>query len=292
MKICPQCQNTYTDDSLQFCLQDGAPLSSYNATQQPTAAWGESETVVSPTNRDRMNVNFGAQQSQQGWQQTQQTGGTTFQAESPKSNVLKIVALLLVGLFVLSGIGAVAAWFVINNMQKPVAQNVSQNTSKNENTTLNVNTNSANANVTPSATPTPKPTLKPEETKKIKDDVTGTIDAWKSASEDLDLEGHMDQYADTVDYYKGGKVSRQKVSSDKQKAYEQYDSIDITISNVKVTPDETGDGATAVFDKEWVFDSIDKTSSGKVQQELHFKKINGKWKITGEKDLKVYYVNK
>ena len=26
MKICPQCQNKYTDDTLKFCLQDGKPL--------------------------------------------------------------------------------------------------------------------------------------------------------------------------------------------------------------------------------------------------------------------------
>jgi len=30
MKICPQCQNKYTDDTLKFCLQDGKPLDTVN----------------------------------------------------------------------------------------------------------------------------------------------------------------------------------------------------------------------------------------------------------------------
>jgi hypothetical protein len=42
MKQCPVCQTTYTDDSLQFCLADGATLS-FPATEQPTQ-------VIPPSN--------------------------------------------------------------------------------------------------------------------------------------------------------------------------------------------------------------------------------------------------
>jgi hypothetical protein len=56
-----------------------------------------------------------------------------------------------------------------------------------------------------------------------------------------------------------------------------------------VTPDASGERATAVFDKEWNFSGAEKTSAGKVKQQLQLKKVNGQWLISGERDLKVYY---
>jgi len=61
----------------------------------------------------------------------------------------------------------------------------------------------------------------------------------------------------------------------------------ITLSNMTVTPDASGETATAVFDKEWVFEGA-KYSAGKVQTQLKLKKTGGQWLITGERDLKVY----
>ena len=47
MKQCPVCKSTYTDDSLKFCLNDGAaltaPLSSSEATQQ--MSFGSNRTI-------------------------------------------------------------------------------------------------------------------------------------------------------------------------------------------------------------------------------------------------------
>src|SRR5467141_896529 len=48
MKRCPQCNRTYTDDALSFCLDDGSPLA---ATSAPLA--GDSgATVQYPSARD------------------------------------------------------------------------------------------------------------------------------------------------------------------------------------------------------------------------------------------------
>ena len=69
----------------------------------------------------------------------------------------------------------------------------------------------------------------------------------------------------------------------------RYDTININIDNVKVTPDASGERATVVLDKEWNFEGAEKFSSGKVQQQLTLNKIGGRWLITGEKDLKIYY---
>jgi len=62
------------------------------------------------------------------------------------------------------------------------------------------------------------------------------------------------------------------------------------ISNVDISIGDSGETATAVFDKEWVFEGP-RRSTGKVQQLLQFRRIGGAWRITGERDLRVYYTN-
>ena len=155
------------------------------------------------------------------------------------------------------------------------------------------NTNKlTNTNPISTPTPTPTPTLNPADESAAKSDVADVINSWKGASENRNLNSHMSYYADTVDYYKAGNVGASKVRADKQKAYDMYDTISVDISKVKTIIDPSGEKATSVFDKEWLFENDEKTNSGKVQQQLQLTKIGGKWRITGEKDLKVYYVNK
>lgn len=291
MKICPQCRNTYTDDSLQYCLQDGNPLDNYTTSESPTANWSESETLVAP----RQPARYDTQKSpSQNWQESQET---VFSAEPPepeKSSTVKVVLLTLLGMIVLFAVGGTAAFIIWKNSQKEVATNTNTKPVNTKtpvaNKTANANVNSnANTNV---ATPTPKPTLNPEEIEQTKENVGNAVDDWRSSYESLDLEYAMNYYADTVDYYNGGRVGIGKVRADKQRAFDAYDTIKFSISNLNVTPDVTGDKATAVFDKEWLFENAEKTNSGKVQQQLKLAKVGGKWKITSEKDIKIYYVNK
>jgi hypothetical protein len=154
----------------------------------------------------------------------------------------------------------------------------------------NQNTNSnVAASPTPTATPTAQPTLKPETAKALTNDVKNVVDDWKDTTENLDLDAHISQYAATVDYYKAGRVNIDRVRADRARAFDAYDTISINIDNVKVTPDASGERATVVLDKEWNFEGAEKFSSGKVQQQLTLNKIGGRWLITGEKDLKIYY---
>src|SRR6266568_691809 len=48
MKRCPQCNRTYTDDALSFCLDDGSPLLSVSA----PSSFDPSATVQYPQARD------------------------------------------------------------------------------------------------------------------------------------------------------------------------------------------------------------------------------------------------
>lgn len=312
MKYCPNCQTTYTDDSQRFCPRDGTLLSSVSDADAgaPTVVFDDSETLVSrkpPQQVVRINV---PETEPQNWAQTEPQAQNQERYEQPrivappvetkKSNTALTVLATVLGMLALFSIAG--AWFLLKNRKTEVA---AVNTAINaapvnrpiNSNPANIPLSNVNANVekptpTPSATPTPKPALKPEEARAVTGDVKNTIEDWKDASENLDLDGHLNQYADTVDYYKAGKVGIAKVRADKQRAFDQYDSINFNISNMKVTPDASGDKATAVFDKEWTFDGENSHSSGKVQQQLTLGKIGGRWLITGERDLKIYYLDK
>lgn len=295
MKICPHCQNRYTDDTLKFCLQDGAALiDDESQTSMPTVALNEEQATV-VRNRPNEQINFDLQNSLSPQNRQYQTSGETanYPTEPKKSNAGLIVLTTILATLLIAAVG-IAAWLYLGS-KKNTAENInvkisnaeiaSQNDSKNISSSPNA---SEKPNIKTSPTATPKPDFDPE---KVKSDVSGTVDSWKSAAESHSLSDYMNNYANTVDYYNKKGANIATVRADKQKAFEQYDTIEINLGNIKVTPDATGGNATAVFDKEWHFENTEKTSDGKVQTQLQLKKIGGAWKITSEKDLKVYYTN-
>lgn len=302
MKYCPNCQTTYTDETLRFCLQDGTQLVEETDadSDMPTVAFDESATIVSqkpPQRVVRINV---PETPPQDWEQTaqprvvEQPPVIAASLETKKSNTALTVLATVLGMLVL--FGGLGAWFLLKSRKtEVVVANVNSAPANRPANTNSANVQIANVNANKPAvspTPLPKPTLKPEAAKAVTNEVTDTVDEWKSASESLDLDWNLDQYADAVDYYKAGRISRSKVRADKQRAFDRFDSINFKISNMQVTPDASGEKATAVFDKEWTFEGADKRSAGKVQQQLTLGKIGGRWLITSEKDLKTYYVEK
>jgi len=296
MKQCPNCQTTYADDSLQFCLQDGTPLAQIPNQNSADYFSTESETIVSPKRVEP--IRFEPPSSYQptnqpNWEPSQPV--IVEQREKKKSKTATIVVLSVLGTILLLGLGGLGALLYFGNKRTQVAagtntaaQNRSPNTNAaNQNTNVNLATPSPTA--TPTAQPT-QPTLKPDEVRAITGDVKDVVDDWKYSTENRDLDTHIGQYADTVDFYKAGRVNVSRVRADRARAFAAYDSISINTDNVKVAPDASGEKATVVLDKEWNFEGAEKSSSGKVQQQLTLSKVNGRWLITGEKDLKVYYM--
>ncbi len=329
MKHCPNCQTTYTDETLKFCLQDGTPLVETLNSSMDTVSFGDEETVITSRQVERVErvepIHVPVQQSpppQQQYQQQQIPPPQVVQPpirrqtelppviethrEAPRSRTGSTVALTILGTLLLLGLLG-GAWMFMRNRDTEVAVNVNTAPPPSINRPVNINSaanqalnqtsnQTLNANIvsvspTPTATPVVKPTLNPEQAKVVAEDVEGAVDEWKSSTEDLDIDAHLSQYANTVDYYRAGRVGLAQVRADKQRAYNQYNSVNLNISNMKVTPDETGNRAIAIFDKEWNFAGDRKNSSGKVQQQLTLSKVGGRWLITGEKDVKVYYIN-
>lgn len=296
MKRCPNCQTTYADDSLQFCLEDGTPLAQISNQNSADYFNTESETVVSPKRVEP--IRFEPPSSYQTNDANRQQSETVVieKRETKKSNTAAIVTLSVLGTILLLGLGGLGAWLYFSNKKTQVAVGVNNNTTQpnrspnaNAANNQNTNTNLAAPSPSPTATPTAQPTLKPEVAKAITTDVQDVVDDWKNSTENGDLDAHISQYADTVDYYKAGRVNVSRVRADRDRAFAAYHTISINLSNVKVTPDASGEKATVVLDKEWNFEGEQKFSTGKVQQQLTLGKINGRWLITGEKDLKIYY---
>ena len=295
MKQCPTCQSQYTDDTLQFCLQDGSPLRFVAGSPESAAAAfnGEQETIVA--GRKSEQINPPPVTSPTGWNPSQYQSNPAVQPPAGKSGATAAVFATAFVMLLLFGFVGIGAWLYFRGVSNDPNKNVLiakrdetdvQNANK---STVPVKTPSVAATVPPTtAANANTAATAPVDKEQVRRDVSQKVNAWKEATEARDVEAYMSNYAGTVDYYNKKGASLATVRADKQRAFAAFDSMRITLSNLTVTPDAAGETATAVFDKEWVFEGA-KYSAGKVQSQLKLKKVNGNWLITGERDLKVYY---
>lgn len=286
MKNCPTCGTQYTDTTLRYCLQDGATLVDPLETDTPTVAFPETPTIAA--RRDDSQVTS--------WRNEEATQIASARPRERKSGVaISLIAAAAVILLIF-GAGAIGLWIYLTSGRVSPG-NIAANTS---NINGSVPTNQGSYFPTPVATASPTrqptstvtppafPTPPAADSDQARREVSQSIYSWKSMAESRDLRAYMDNYADTVDYYRRAGASREFVRTDKARAFRMYDSMRVEITNISVTVDESGTTATAVFDKEWDFRG-ERTSSGKVQQQLRLRNQNGRWLITGERDLRVYY---
>jgi ketosteroid isomerase-like protein len=318
MKRCPTCQRTYADDSLRFCLQDGTALLSVSdapASLDPSATLvlpesatarhepPPTEMLPSQTGRTLPMPKAAATAPHQPPRATMRAAQEALIVPSPKSqNSALVIGLAVTVAILLLALGSVGAWMLLRDDKG--GETKEERASDNRNNTVEPTANSngrasSNAPVSPSMKPTPTSspttttTAPPADTAAaIREQVTATLNGWAAASMEHDINKHMSYYADTLDvYYSSSDVSAARVRSDRERAYAVYSKIDIQLSKISVTVDPSGERATATFDKTWNFDGS-KYSSGSVQQRVWLTKMGGRWRITGEKDLKVYYVDK
>lgn len=125
-------------------------------------------------------------------------------------------------------------------------------------------------------------------------EVRNTLEGWAQATRNRDLDSHMRYYADTLDYYYNRtQVPSTKIRDDRTRAFAKFNYLDVRLSNINVQLDSTGQRATVLLDKTFDFrGDYNASYNGSVQDQLTLTKLGGGWLITGEKELKVYYVNK
>lgn len=125
-------------------------------------------------------------------------------------------------------------------------------------------------------------------------EIRNSLEGWAQASRNRDIDGHLQYYADTLDfYYNRTMVPSSKVREDRTRAFAKFNYISVQLSNINIQLDSTGQRATVTFDKTFDFRGDNNAFfNGSVQALLALTKLGGSWLITGEKELKVYYVNK
>jgi hypothetical protein len=126
MKICPRCRKTYTDDNLNFCLDDGSVLEQAGSSPMPDTVLLNQPRPTAPT-QPIPNQQFSTQQSPQpGWN----TGQPQYSMQPKKSSKTWVWVVLILGFVALvCGGGLVAFLFWAASLPDPVASNSTANTS-------------------------------------------------------------------------------------------------------------------------------------------------------------------
>lgn len=280
MKACPICQRTY-DEAEKFCLHDGMALVALETDN--SSAEIKPETGLSS---DRSETSFN---------QRNPESLSPLQPQSSAQNTGFVIALSVIATALLIGVlGGGSYWLMTR--EAPTG-NVNTTEQAQAITTSNAMFNSpaavqrGNSANTSSSSINPSPST-PDSTESgaaVRREVSDALFRWKADAEELNFTAYMDNYAETVDYYRAGKSDRSRVSKDKQRAFRLYNSINIKLNNIRIMPEASGNQATVILDKAWNFKAAAKSSEGEVEQQLILKKINERWYIAGEKDLKVYY---
>lgn len=281
MKRCPTCQSIYTDESLSYCLQDGSQLrvvsdsaSSANATLQMSGRELPPTEILKPEDMPTARIEAKVPTREQPRARPtalDRDEETVIAATAPRSNAA-VIALSVVVALLLVTLGGLLTWVMLRDK----AQDASSTTTSNPATT--------------SANTTPQPSAGDMTT--AQREVQDALNAWADSIRQRNLDEHMKLYADKLDvFYNSSNVSADKVRLARDDAFSRYDTMDIRLSKTKIEITDSGTRAVATFDKIFDFKGV-KNFSGAVESRLYLAKAGGRWRITGEKDLQTYYVNK
>lgn len=276
----------YTDLTLKFCLQDGAPLSSAPAKQSTIDTVAFSRPVTAQNILPTQDFHVAAPQSNR----TQQN--VRVDPPKPRSSNKRLIAVaVFFPILVVGIVGGGLGWMYIQSNRNAAAE-----TEK----SMSVAAQETEANPPDQIKPAVPDTLKTEaaksepsgtvDTETIKKEVTGLVDRWKGLTEGHRASDLAGLYGEKVEYLGKPGVSPNEIRSEMQKTFEAYSDIDIDISNLSIAVDAEGTAATALFDKEWSYAASPKLTEGKAHTKMHLRKIGPDWKIVSEKNLKIYYV--
>ena len=150
MKICPKCQKTYTDENLNFCLDDGSVLNQSGAGMMPdTVLLNQPRATMAPPMQMPT-----TQQQQQGWNTAPQQQYATPPKKSSKTWLWVLLALGAV--ILLCGGGGIAGLIYLGSLadNKNVSSNFNTNTSNTRSGPFSGNKSTTPSNTSTSPTST------------------------------------------------------------------------------------------------------------------------------------------
>jgi len=185
MKICPRCQKTYTDDNLNFCLDDGVVLQQAGGNEpQPTVFMNQPRATEPPRP---------APTSQPGAQPAWNTAPQQYGGAQKKSSKTWIWVLLILGLIVVVCGGGLVGTFVY--LASLADSNVAANSNSRSNSTITTSRS-------------PKPGTSPSTSSSPTNEVTGDVQTVDMASwADDPLEDAIQEYSNG-EYILGTKQKR------------------------------------------------------------------------------------
>ena len=237
-------------------------------------------------------------------------------ATKPRSTS-SVVTITVIATILLLGLGGLGAWLMLRDKsgngtsagtETARASNTSNAAVTNNNSpgSKNINTNTTSvvtstpvstptplttSSNTPMSSATPTPATQSTDTSAARREVMNALNGWTETMRSADLNGHMSYYASTLHtYYMQSNYSASRVRDNVAKAFSRYSTFDVRLSNIQIEVDPSGQSAIATFDKTFVFSGAT-NYSGSGLNRFWFEKIGGRWLITGEKDLKTYYIN-
>jgi hypothetical protein len=123
-------------------------------------------------------------------------------------------------------------------------------------------------------------------------DVLGFLERWRSTLARKDLDQHVATYAPRVDkFFRKRRVSRDQVRREKAQMiakypdFNKYDLKDVRLESRR------GNRAVVTFRKDWDTSGSSRFA-GSERQRLTLRRTGESWQITGEEELKVYWVRR
>ncbi|HWT00853.1 MAG TPA: nuclear transport factor 2 family protein, partial [Pyrinomonadaceae bacterium] len=208
-------------------------------------------------------------------------------------------ALTVAATILLLGLGGLGAWLLLRDAGGTEVSRDGGDTNVRPTPTSTPdspggNTSTPRATPTPATpTPTPQQTPTPRDTTGARAEVASALEGWRRTMNNPDVNAHMAYYADVLHtYYNARNVGVGMVRNNVARAFSAYDTFSVRIDNLQIEVEASGERAVATFDKTFVFRGGQKVYEGSGLNRFWFERVGGRWLITGEKDLKVYYVNK
>jgi hypothetical protein len=146
MKVCPRCQKTYTDDNLNFCLDDGVVLQQTGSSEAPPTVFMNQPASTNPQPMVQPPPTMQSQQPAWNTAPQQQYGGPPKKSSKAWIWVLLILGVVVIGCGTLSVVGII----LINKSADTTAANntATSNTKPIANTKTSSNTTASNATTT------------------------------------------------------------------------------------------------------------------------------------------------
>lgn len=119
-------------------------------------------------------------------------------------------------------------------------------------------------------------------------EITGVLNDWVAATNEGNIDRQMSFYTPVVEvFYRTRNVSISTVRAEKERVFDQAESIEVQIGEPRFEFSENGQTATSQFRKRYVIEGPEKIRRGEVLHELRWLKTVEGWKITGERDVRV-----